>query len=483
MANFTFNKKGGYETVEVDKHIDNLEQQIKVFKDQSATIANAMLSAQRAADNMIKASTEDAKKVIDSAKAEAEKIIADAKIEAETLTAESKTVHAKAVAEAEAEKARILAEANDLAASLRTNAKEQFDDIKSNISQQRELINSFSDDYDAFFEKIFNSGIVEEYQALRDKYIGEAQKNNIEDIGTHLDKITELADELMEPKAVPVPEVKAEAPAGEAPAEEEAKTEEASAEEPKAEEAPAAEETPAEEPKAEEKAEETPAEEPKAEEAPVSPAAATQGGLNADPAASTGFSKFNARPVTPVTPQSSLGSTSGGTDILSRVKAGFGNPEQPAQSSMGGSNTDILSRVKAGFGNPEQPAQSSTGGSNTDILSRVKAGFGNPEQPAQSSMGGTPDILSRVRSGFNNPQTPQSEVAIKTGLSAGKETAGIPAPKSYLEPAKTLAPSSLPENSADQPRKPGVYRVPTPDKMSDQPRKPGVYRVPTDGQN
>ena len=427
MANFTFNKKGGYETVEVDKHIDNLEQQIKVFKDQSATIANAMLSAQRAADNMIKASTEDAKKVIDSAKAEAEKIIADAKIEAETLTAESKTVHAKAVAEAEAEKARILAEANDLAASLRTNAKEQFDDIKSNISQQRELINSFSDDYDAFFEKIFNSGIVEEYQALRDKYIGEAQKNNIEDIGTHLDKITELADELMEPKAVPVPEVKAEAPAGEAPAEEEAKTEEASAEE------------------------------PKAEEAPVSPAAATQGGLNADPAASTGFSKFNARPVTPVTPQSSLGSTSGGTDILSRVKAGFGNPEQPAQSSMGGSNTDILSRVKAGFG--------------------------NPEQPAQSSMGGTPDILSRVRSGFNNPQTPQSEVAIKTGLSAGKETAGIPAPKSYLEPAKTLAPSSLPENSADQPRKPGVYRVPTPDKMSDQPRKPGVYRVPTDGQN
>ena len=226
MANFTFNKKGGYETVEVDKHIENLEQQIKIYKDQSETIANAMLSAQRAADNMIKASTDDAKKLIDSAKAEADKIIADAKTEAETLTAESKTVHAKAVAEAEAEKAKILAEAQDLAASLRSNAKEQFDDIKSNISQQKELINSFSSDYNAFFEKIFNSGIVEEYQALRDKYIGQAQKDSISDIGTHLDKIKDLADDLLTPKAsASVEAVKA--------------VEEPKAEEPKAEEKPA----------------------------------------------------------------------------------------------------------------------------------------------------------------------------------------------------------------------------------------------------
>ena len=122
----------------------------------------------------------------------------------------------------------------------------------------------------------------------------------------------------------------------------------------------------------------------------------------------------------------------------------------------------------------------------------MRAGFGNPEQPAQQSAqqpgSSTPDILSRVRTGFNNPQQPQQEVAIKTGLSGGKDTAGIPAPKSYLEPAKTLNPSG---GFADQPRKPGVYRVPTPgttpasaapttETLSDQPRKPGVYRVPSD---
>ena len=55
-----------------------------------------------------------------------------------------------------------------------------------------------------------------------------------------------------------------------------------------------------------------------------------------------------------------------------------------------------------------------------------------------------------------------SDLAIKSGLNSGKDTAGIPAPKSYLEPTKKLAPSSFaPVSDEDQPRRVGIYRVPT----------------------
>ena len=53
MEQFTYVKRG-YDPEEVDKYISTLEQVIKSYKDKDNAIKNAIISAQVAADNMIK---------------------------------------------------------------------------------------------------------------------------------------------------------------------------------------------------------------------------------------------------------------------------------------------------------------------------------------------------------------------------------------------------------------------------------------------
>lgn len=53
MANFTIVKKG-YDQDEVNEHISKLEEIIKSYKDKDVAIKNAIVSAQVAADNIIK---------------------------------------------------------------------------------------------------------------------------------------------------------------------------------------------------------------------------------------------------------------------------------------------------------------------------------------------------------------------------------------------------------------------------------------------
>lgn len=53
MANFTIVKKG-YAPNEVDEYISKLEEIIKSYKDKDIAIKNAIISAQVAADNIIK---------------------------------------------------------------------------------------------------------------------------------------------------------------------------------------------------------------------------------------------------------------------------------------------------------------------------------------------------------------------------------------------------------------------------------------------
>lgn len=53
MKQFTLVKRG-YDTEEVDDYISTLEQVVKSYKDKDNAIKNAIISAQMAADNMIK---------------------------------------------------------------------------------------------------------------------------------------------------------------------------------------------------------------------------------------------------------------------------------------------------------------------------------------------------------------------------------------------------------------------------------------------
>ena len=53
MEQFTIVKRG-YDTDEVDRYVGTLEQVIKSYKDKDSAIKNAIISAQVAADNMVK---------------------------------------------------------------------------------------------------------------------------------------------------------------------------------------------------------------------------------------------------------------------------------------------------------------------------------------------------------------------------------------------------------------------------------------------
>ena len=132
-----------------------------------------------------------------------------------------------------------------------------------------------------------------------------------------------------------------------------------------------------------------------------------------------------------------------------------------------------MSRVKAGFNNPEQPASQS---GTPDILSRVKASAsGSVSSPLPGGLPNSGGLQGGLQNGGLQgglqsgglqgglqSSSANSDIAIKSGLSNSKETAGIPAPKSYLEPTKKLAPSSFaPVSDENQPKRVGIYRVPT----------------------
>lgn len=51
---FTIEKRGGYDVYEVDEYIEKLESVVKSYKDKDAAIKNAILSAQVAADSIIR---------------------------------------------------------------------------------------------------------------------------------------------------------------------------------------------------------------------------------------------------------------------------------------------------------------------------------------------------------------------------------------------------------------------------------------------
>ena len=51
---FPYVKKGGYDPEEVDRHLETLEQVVRSYKDKDSAIKNAIISAQMAADNIVK---------------------------------------------------------------------------------------------------------------------------------------------------------------------------------------------------------------------------------------------------------------------------------------------------------------------------------------------------------------------------------------------------------------------------------------------
>lgn len=174
MATFTINKKGGYEIEEVDSYIRNLEQQLLEYKNKSAAINKAIISAQVASDNMIKTTQEESSNLIQRAKEDAAAI--------------------KKQAEAEAHK--IIEQAKDRAVELKKNSKGQFTEIKASISSQKELINDISKDYSALVNKLFNSGVIEEFAKLKDKYNNSSYQSAINSVQSKLDEIDAMADDL-----------------------------------------------------------------------------------------------------------------------------------------------------------------------------------------------------------------------------------------------------------------------------------------------
>lgn len=174
MATFTINKKGGYEIEEVDSYIKNLEQQLLEYKNKSAAINKAIISAQVASDNMIKTTQEETSAVIQRAKEDAAAI--------------------KKQAEKEAQK--IIEQAKDKVGVLKQNSKSQFTEIKASISSQRELMNDISKDYDALINKLFNSGMLEEFNKLKEKYSNSSYQSAVKVVQGKLDEIDAMADDL-----------------------------------------------------------------------------------------------------------------------------------------------------------------------------------------------------------------------------------------------------------------------------------------------
>ncbi len=102
----------GYNPDEVDNYIEDLERRLEEYKEKSATINKAIINAQIAADNIIKAAHSETDKILSQAKKEAQE--------------------------------------------LKQTTINQIKYLKLNIANQKNLINNFKRDYEFLTEKYLN---------------------------------------------------------------------------------------------------------------------------------------------------------------------------------------------------------------------------------------------------------------------------------------------------------------------------------------
>lgn len=134
----------GYNPEEVDNYIEELENRLNEYKEKSSTINKAIINAQIAADNIIKA-----------AHSETEKILSQAKKEA---------------------------------AELKQATINQIKYLKLNIANQKNLINNFRKDYEFLTEKYLNPLVTSDTDKVFDKLTEIEQA--IDDISNHENVIT-----------------------------------------------------------------------------------------------------------------------------------------------------------------------------------------------------------------------------------------------------------------------------------------------------
>ncbi len=115
----------GYNPDEVDAYIEDLENQLNEYKEKSSTINKAIINAQIAADNIIKA--------------------------------------------AHAETEKILSQANKEATELTETTINQIKFLKLNIANQKNLIDNFRKDYKFLTEKYLNPLVTSDTDKVFDK--------------------------------------------------------------------------------------------------------------------------------------------------------------------------------------------------------------------------------------------------------------------------------------------------------------------------
>ena len=111
---FNYVRKGGYDPAEVEHYIGELERQLKFYRDKDATINQAIISAQAAADN----------------------IVQNAKNQGRTI---------------------------------RENVASQLEDVSISISSQKTMLSNFVRDYDAILSKYLRVIDDEDFKGIVEK--------------------------------------------------------------------------------------------------------------------------------------------------------------------------------------------------------------------------------------------------------------------------------------------------------------------------
>ena len=135
----------GYNPDEVDNYIETLEQQLEEYKEKSATINKAIINAQIAADNIIKAAHSETDKILSQAKKEAQE--------------------------------------------LKQTTINQIKYLKLNIANQKNLISNFKRDYEFLTEKYLNPLVTSDTDKVFEK----------------LTEIEKSIDELSSSENIPTP--------------------------------------------------------------------------------------------------------------------------------------------------------------------------------------------------------------------------------------------------------------------------------------
>ena len=111
---FTHVKKGGYDPAEVEHYVGELEKQLKYYRDRDATINQAIISAQAAADN----------------------IVQNAKNQGRTI---------------------------------REHVAKQLEDVSLSISSQKQMLSSFARDYNTVISKYLRVIDDEDFKDINEK--------------------------------------------------------------------------------------------------------------------------------------------------------------------------------------------------------------------------------------------------------------------------------------------------------------------------